>query len=77
MHLDYAIEISNRKTYCVTHQTTFSNYATLEVPSNLLQVNQTSPIFAQDITEHLSSSLEIPNTPVELTPGQLDVLLLN
>jgi len=58
----------------VTHQTTSSNYATSAVPSNLLPVNQTSHIFAQDITEHLSSSLEIHNTPEELTPGQLDVL---
>jgi hypothetical protein len=55
----------------------YSNYAILEVPNSLLPENQIFLTFAQDTTELQNSSLEILSTPVELTLGPLDVLLLS
>ena len=72
MHWGCAIEISNHRTYCVTHQTMFSSYAISVVQNNLLPVSQIFLTSAQDITELQNSFSEILNILVELTLGPLD-----
>jgi len=74
---EYAIEISNRKTFCVTLALMYLSFVISEVLSNLFKVSQMFPTSALDIIELLNSSLEMLTILHPLMSGQLDALLLN
>jgi hypothetical protein len=57
-----AIATSSHRTYCSTLPRAFSSSAILVQPRSWSQTNQTSATFAQDITEHRSSSLALQIT---------------
>jgi hypothetical protein len=74
---EYAIEISNLKTFCVTLAHMYLNFAILEVLSNLFKVSQMFPTSVQDITELQNLFLEMLTILHPSMFGPLDALSLN
>jgi hypothetical protein len=77
MRKEFAIEISNHRTFCVILVLMFLSFVISEVPSNLCKVSQMYPTSVLDTTELQNLFLEMLTILHPLMSGPLDALSLN